>query len=193
MAVFKVARERQDFGEVCKYKDKKDLDNLIYYCGRKSKYIEPVNIQLFGYKAIVSQFIYIQNCSGKRLNTRAHHFILSFNTEKYERFVQRDIIGIIMGFIGREFFAEHQAVLYLHTNTRSHYHVHIIVNPVSFMNYKLFRYDIKDMQRRIAIILKDYHIALQGVSYYDTDGYFRYGDESGLGLYQPLLGKKFYF
>ena len=49
------------------------------------------------------------------------------------------------------------------------------------------------MRRRIAPILRDYRIALQGVSYYDADGYFRYGDESGLGLYQPLFGKKFYF
>ena len=192
MAVFKVARERQDFGEVCKYKDKKDLDNLIYYCGRKSKYIEPVNIQLFGYKAIVNQFLYIQNCSGKSLITRAHHFILSFCTGRYEKFVDKSDIKIIMEWFAREFLEGHQAILCLHTDKPSHYHVHIVIDPVNYNTFTMFRYNIWQIKKKLADELGWYGIALQEITYYDERGHLRRGNETGVGLYHSMLGKDYY-
>ena len=109
------------------------------YCMRKASDILPVNVDLYSPEAVASQFLYIQRCSGKQLDTKAYHYILSFATQKYENFVSVDDIKAIMAFFAHDFLQKHQAVLCLHTNKKTHYHVHIIVDPVSFYNYHKFR------------------------------------------------------
>ena len=86
---------------------------------------------------------------------RAHHFILSFNTGQYEKFVDESTIDIIMYFFALRYLKGHQAVLFLHTNKKSHYHVHIVIDPVNFRTYKTFRYNMKKIKARFCI----YYIA----------------------------------
>lgn len=208
MAIFKVAKrsvnsfnceswngEDGSYEEeiVCKYPDPRDLDNLMKYCFNGARYVLPVNIQLYGPESVASQFLYVQKCSGKNLTTRAHHFILSFNTGQYEKFVDESTIDIIMYFFALRYLKGHQAVLFLHTNKKSHYHVHIVIDPVNFRTYKTFRYNIKELKLDFAsTILKDFGIALQGVTYLNENHKVRIGNESDIYQYQYLLGKVYY-
>ena len=113
MAIFKVARKSVDDVRsntwngydcesvkevICKYRTAEDLDNLMSYCMRKASDILPVNVDLYSPEAVASQFLYIQRCSGKQLDTKAYHYILSFATQKYENFVSVDDIKAIMAF-----------------------------------------------------------------------------------------------
>lgn len=209
MAIFKVARKRVDDVRsntwngydcesvkevICKYRTAEDLDNLMSYCMRKASDILPVNVDLYSPEAVASQFLYIQRCSGKQLDTKAYHYILSFDTQKYENFVSVDDIKAIMAFFAHDFLQKHQAVLCLHTNKKTHYHVHIIVDPVSFYNYHKFRNNMQGMKNRLAFdILSYFHIALEGVSYYDERWKLRESiDETGIDLYQPMIGTRYY-
>ena len=208
MAIFKVAKRKvQDTQvvtwngyddesvdeEVCRYVTPMDLDNLMFYCIKNASYVLPVNVDLYSPKAVASQFLYIQKCSGKQLNTRAYHYILSFNTQKYEEFVREADIRVIMVLFAAEFLQGHQAILCLHTNKKTHYHVHIVVDPINFCNYHKFSNNVQQMQWKLAFeILRDFHIALGGISYYSENGFLKFGKEYGMGQYQYMLGKKYY-
>lgn len=86
------------------------------------------------------------------------------------------------------FFEDYQAVFCIHKDRKSHYHMHIIVNPVSIVTYELFRYDINEMKKKLdTFILKDMRLVLQGESYYDEKGKRCYGEEYGDDLYQYKL------
>lgn len=209
MAIFKVARRKfeEDNGGVfdhsdckmadevvCKYETEEDLYRLIKYCMKpeKASYILPVNLQLFGPEIVAYQFMFIQNYVGKSITTRAHHFILSFCTGRYEKFVDKNDIVIIMEWFAREFLEGHQAILCLHTDKPSHYHVHIVIDPVNYNTFTMFRYNIWQIKKKLADELGWYGIALQGITYYDERGRLRRGNEAGVGLYHSMLGKEYY-
>lgn len=208
MAIFKVAKRRvndvrvttwdgydcePEDEEICKYTTPEDLETLIFYCIKNASYILPVNVEMYSPEAVASQFLYIQKCSGEQLDTKAYHYILSFDTQKYEEFVSEDDIKTIMILFANEFLQGHQAILCLHTNKKSHYHVHIVVDPVNFCDYRKFSNNVWLMQRKLAFeILNGFHVALQGVSYYNENGFLKCGKEYGMGQYQYMLGKKYY-
>ena len=206
MAIFKVAKRRVEdtqvttwdgydceMGdeEICRYTTPEDLDTLMDYCMKKASYILPVNVDMYSPKAVASQFLYIQKCSGKQLNTRAYHYILSFNTQRFEEFLSAADIRVIMALFASEFLQEYQAILCLHMDKKSHYHVHIVVDPINIYNYHKFRNNMRVMLQKLAFeILNDFHIALDGVSYYDAKGRLKYDrDAHGMDLYQNMDNK----
>lgn len=72
MAVFKIIDE-------C-YVNEKDLTNLLHYCCDKAVNRYTYNLFDYGVDSIRNQFLYIQNCKGGELRTRALHYILIFDT-----------------------------------------------------------------------------------------------------------------
>ena len=201
MAMFKVARNRakeeryynydtdQEWteGSVCKYLQPVDVYQLLNYCMNKSVSVY-YNYTAWDADTVAGQFVYIQRCAGKNLATRAHHFILSFDSWKNEKNINTGEMDWIAMRMSQLFFEGYQAVFCMHTDRKSHYHMHIIVNPVNLMTYELFRYDIKEMKRELDwFILKDMKLVLQGESYYDEKGKRCYGEEYGDDLYQYKL------
>ena len=82
MALFKIAEDTN--GNKVKYKEEKDLYNLIDYCIRESKHTEVLGMIPGDSIILTNQFFYTQNCKGGVLDTRALHFILSYDSSGWE-------------------------------------------------------------------------------------------------------------
>lgn len=99
MAIFTIAKNTEEScvyeKESC-YHNKKDLRNLLFYGYNKNRKIVVSNLYNIGMESIYSQFLYLQNRRVKPLNTRALHYILSFDTQGYESDIRcKELVNIM--------------------------------------------------------------------------------------------------
>lgn len=186
MALFKIAEDNN--GNRIKYKKETDLYNLIDYCIRDSKYTEVLGVRPGDSEMLTNQFLYIQNGKGEELDTRALHFILSYDSIgwEWEMNIQKTIesINVLLRIVA-PFIEEYQTIIVAHDNYKN-CNIHIIVNPVSKWTRKIFHYspnELKAFLKELATNLyMIYGLALSGVSYVGEDGKCYWG--SGYFLYE---------
>lgn len=165
MAIFEIKNEE--------YVMETDLSALIHYVCIKSEFIALQGILNIGTELLVNQFLYLQNCAGKRLRTRALHWVLSFDSAGWEWEVDTaKIYNFVRGYMFG-YFAGYQCICAVHDNKKNT-HVHIVTNPVNIADYRLFhmsQMDYKNLCWDLAISLYvSMGVALQGVSYIDREG-----------------------
>lgn len=165
LAIFKIINKR--------YKEINDLDNLIKYVYEKANEVYVEDCYDFGFDGLANQFLYIQSYKGKKLITRALHFVLSFDTRVYgtEGELRNGEI-IVCGIFLLDLFKDYQRFFALHTD-KSHKHLHIIVNPVNKKTMNLYhcsQHELKNQLKQFAgFIYQMYRITLMGISYLDED------------------------
>ena len=184
MAIFTLAKDEK--GNPYKYESKFDLESLVYYCCNKAVYIETGNLYHFDVATYINQMLYLQGCKGKTLNTRALHYILSFNYDEFqEKEKLQEAIKFVAWFNGF-YFKEYQHITVLHTDKQGRYDVHCIVNPVNIHDLRIYHCSTKEFQEWLkdiaASLFMMHKIALQSVSYVDENGVMRYGND--FDLYQ---------
>ena len=193
MAVFAIAANVN--GEPQTYPTEESIRNLVHYVYDKSIYtymnwIVDVNHQA---DLIANQILYCQKCSGKVLQKRALHFILSYDTTGLEREMSRD--QIIQSVFDVELcmsqfkLYEYQYMIGVHDNGKN-IHLHIVINPINVWSRNLLNYGIPDYQRVLkelaGILYLKYRIALAPVSYINENGKLRFGNSGGL-LYENIV------
>ena len=194
MAMFKIVnRSIDESGNEINYKEESDLYNLIYYVCRKGKAIEVQNIFPLGRFRMANQMLYAQHCSGKKLKTRALHFVLSFDTEGWEWEMRGRTFyassAAIWGAAKKFDLKDYQCIMAFHNKPRNR-HIHIIVNPVNLrtnqiLHYNMFQY--KSFLKELALELHmRYGLALAGTSYIDERGRLRFSDEYEI-MYQDRM------
>ena len=195
MAVFKIGTEEN--GKTAVYRTEKDLRNLLFYAYNHSSYTIMEKLYPIGegfMECIYHQFLYLQWRRVKSVNTRALHCILSFDTLRWEKDVDQSKMMEIMHFLNSYLFGEYQHILFLHLDKPSHYHIHMIVNPVNINTLHLFRDTWKDIGCigwQIAELLGEmYNIPLQSFTYRDYDGRIKRGQETGVDLYKDKWVKE---
>lgn len=182
MAVFTIA---EDNGKVAVYPKERDLRNLLFYGYNHSTAMVMRKLYNFGIECIYNQFLYLQWRRVKRLNTRALHYILSFDTQRWEKNLSDCDLTSIMCFVNEYLFREYQHILFLHKNNQTHYHIHIIVNPVNIYTLRMCRDTWEKTEWQIAEILGDmFDMPLQSFTYRDYNGRLKLGNETGIDLYK---------
>lgn len=184
MAIIKLAEDKS--GNVRKYITECEVRNLIDYVIRKSSFTLYNGVQNFmnDTRCIADQILFLQKCYGKPMASKMIHMIISFNTDKYEVFVKREIESIIY-FFENNLFTGYQKILCLHTDKPTHWHIHFLVNPVNPETYRIVSYYMPQIRLQMAFWLDGmYHIAVQGATYYDEKGKLQRGVEEGRFLYQ---------
>lgn len=121
------------------------------------------------------------------METRALHYVLSFDTAKWERFMTLNEVNNCMEKFNLFYFHDYQHICYLH-NKKNQIHFHIVVNPVSITDHKILHYSMEDYRnwyKDMAFTLGvSFGFAIQNISYIDEKGCFRYGNEKGGFMYQ---------
>ncbi len=195
MAVFTVAKNTEDVcvhEKGCCYKNEKDLRNLLFYGYNRSKKTVWNNIYNLGMESIYSQFLYLQKRRVKPLNTRALHYILSFDTKGYESDIRYKEIEDIMHMVPIQCFRGYQCVEFLHMDKPTHYHIHIIINPVDINTLHVCRETFITTGNRLAEWLGImYDMPLQGFTYRNEFGHIVRGKETGSFLYTDRFMKRY--
>lgn len=194
MAVFAIVADDSEDKKQLKYINKSDLLGLIGYTCRKSKYTVPTNLYDFGnYDMFSHQMLYLQDCKGSVLKTRALHFVLSFNVHEFR---ERDKLAEAMrcvSWFGTFYFNEYQSICCLHDDKHGRFDIHYIINPVNVKNYKIFHWSVNDYSEWLKDVAKclfyNHKIALLGTSYIDEKGVMHLVNDSE--LYQDQLIKLF--
>lgn len=184
--------------EVCgretdaRYVSKRDLRNLLFYAYNKRSTMVLNHLYNIGIESIYSQFLYLQNRRVKPLSTRALHYILSFDTQGYESEVDYSLLVNIMCLIQNRCFQEYQCVQFLHMDKPSHYHIHLIINPVNIYDLSVCRENIMTVGRNLSEWLGImYNIPLQSFTYRNEMGSVVWGDETGAYLYKDKFLKNY--
>lgn len=123
------------------------------------------------------------------------HFVLSFDSGRWERWVSVQTAGQCAVHLC-DLFDGHQTVAFVHPK-KGQPHVHFLVNTVSFETGKRFHINSKiiwHLMKEAAEWLSVEHIALMSVSYFDEAGRFRLGchDEDSVYLDSPFYDMGFY-
>ena len=143
-------------------------------------------------ECIYNQFLYLQNRRVKPLNTRALHYILSFDTKGYECNILCKELVNVMNMIPIQCFREYQCVEFLHVDKDTHYHIHIIVNPVNINTLHVCRETFFTIGNTLADWLGVmYDIPLQSFTYRNEDGNIVKGNQTGSFLYMDKFKKKY--
>ena len=195
MAIFTIAKNVEDIGiseRECCYPNKKDLRDLLLYGYNRSKKTVWGNVYNLGMDSIYDQFLYLQKRRVKPLTTRALHYILSFDTQGYERDIRYKEIEKIMYMIPIQCFQEYQCVEFFHMDKPSHFHIHIIVNPVNINTLHVCRETFMTICHTFAYWLGVlYDIPLQAFTYRDENGHIVRGNMTGSFLYMDRFMKKY--
>ena len=176
MAVFKFINERYDY--------KSDMWRLIEYCKKQACSVWSPNMLVYSTKVIYDQFLYYKKYYYKNEGDQLLHFVLSFDSGYWERWVSiqtaiqcaKHLCDLFEGF---------QSVAFLHPK-KGQLHVHFLINTVSFVTGNRFHINSKilwDLRKAAAEWLSLENIALLSVSYFDKDGKFRLGKHDGDSLY----------
>lgn len=186
MAVFTIA---EDNGKAAVYPKERDLRNLLFYGYNHSVSTVMENLYPIGVNSIIeciySQILYQQWRRVKPLTTRALHYILSFDTQRWEKDLDYCKITSTMRVLNANLFNEYQHILFLHIDKQTHYHIHIIVNPINIHTLQMCRDSWEKTGWQIAEWLGVmYDIPLQSFTYRDYDGILRFGKETGIDLYK---------
>ena len=176
MAVFSIGKDWIT-GTTLLYKEKQDLYNLIHYCCDKS--IETVTVNLVDFEdtnTIYNHFVYLQNCKGKELNTRAIHYILSFYVSEFRSDDWLAMAKDCLVKIAMFYFQDYQHIGCLHIDKlekRGTVDFHFIINPVNIRNMKIYHCsasELENLMEDIALVLGTmYNITLNLVYYRDED------------------------
>lgn len=195
MAVFTIAKNAEDMcmhEKECRYPNKKDLRNLLFYGYNRSKKTVWSNVYNLGMDSIFDQFLYLQKRRVKPLTTRALHYILSFDTQGYESDIRYNRLVDVMEMIPVQCFREYQCVEFLHMDKPTHYHIHIIVNSVNIRTLQVCRETFITTGNTIADWLGVmYDIPVQGFTYRNGSGHIVRGRETGSFLYMDKFMEKY--
>ena len=187
MALFKVAKyedEVQEYKDYL-YKTNKDLRNLLFYCRNHCVSSIMTHLYPFGIESIYDQFLYLQKRRYKETYTKALHFIISFDSQNYEKSLDCYTIESIMSMTTKLCFPEHQCISFLHTDKASHKHIHYVVNPVNINDLHIIRWSFWELANKFAEILGSmYEIPLVPVTYQNERGQIVKGYEAGDLTYQ---------
>lgn len=195
MAAFTIAKNVEDacmYERECHYPGKKDLRNLLFYGNNRKSAMVVNNVYDLGMESIYSQFLYLQKRRVKPLNSRALHYILSFDTKGYEWNIKYKELLRIMHMIPIQCFSEYQCVEFLHMDKPTHYHIHIIVNPVNINTLHVCRETFITIGNRLSEWLGImYDIPVQGFTYRNEYGHIVKGNEIGSYLYMDRFVKRY--
>lgn len=195
MAVFTIAKNVENMcihKKECCYTHEKDLRNLLFYGYNRSKKTVWSNLYNLGIESIYYQFLYLQKRRVKPLTTRALHYILSFDTQGYEWDIGYKKLVDIMEMIPVQCFREYQCIEFLHMDKSTHFHIHIIVNPVNIHTLHVCRETFITTGNTIADWLGTmYEIPIQGFTYRNSYGHIVRGRETGSFLYMDKFMKKY--
>lgn len=182
MAIFKIVDN--------KYENERDLCGLIYYVLQRKKCAFSVAAYLIpkSEEIICNQMLYSQRYKGKSLSKRAWHFVITMDSQEWERFFKlKDMCDLADYVIYSELIQGHQQFCAVHTDTQK-LHFHWIVNPVNYFTDEILHFNITEFNRitkDIALKLyMDYGLALQGISYIREDGKMVFGREISPFLYR---------
>lgn len=168
MAIFTIIEE--------KYFYPSELENLIVYVLKYSKRYFTANLYDIDTSLYANQMLYVQNCSGKHLHSRAQHFVISFDSYEWEWEIGEEELEYFTRMIINNYFKPYQIICGIHKGDGG-WHAHIIVNPVSVHDYKLLHWSSYEYQRILWQLAVDLYMtlggALQGVSYIDEQGKVR--------------------
>lgn len=168
-----------------KYMTQEDALNLLNYIIRKSYRYEASRMIVAEEEVIWAQMNYYKKYYGKTDGNQINHYILSFDTQYYERDIELSTIVQCANMLAFKFY-EYQPVWGLHRDS-THYHIHLATNTINIEDGKRFhmnQWEFQRFLRDLAEELSYYHIALLPVSYYDEKGRFRYGNVPGTHLYE---------
>ncbi|MFI3172205.1 MAG: hypothetical protein R3Y58_07565 [Eubacteriales bacterium] len=153
------------------YKTELDFYNLIDYCYRSCIAYESFYLYDLSMKAIADQMLYHQMCKKKVLNTRAIHYIMSFNRKEfgYDYEKQEKQVKRCLSMLNTQFFREYQHVFFLHNDKEGRFDIHMIINPVRVVDLKIYHcspHEFKNMLELIGQYLYGYFgIALYGTNH----------------------------
>lgn len=195
MAVFTIAKNVEDasiYEKECHYPCKKDLRNLLFYGDNRKSAMVVNNVYDLGMESIYSQFLYLQKRRVKPLNSRALHYILSFDTKGYESDIKYKELLNIMHMVPIQCFGGYQCVEFLHMDKPTHHHIHIIVNPVNINTLHVCRETFITVGNRLSEWLgMMYEIPVQGFTYRNDHGHTVKGNETGSYLYMDKFMKRY--
>ena len=161
------------------------MERLVHYVCDKSVYFSTYNLFPLDADGIIGQMLYLQSCKGKKLNTRALHFVLSYDTGGWEWQMEWQEVyeSISAVYIAAETMnvSEYQWCAGVHDEEK-HRHIHFVLNPVNLATKNVLHYNMsqyRDFLKELAWWLyAKFRIALSGVSYIAEDGGMRYVDKS---------------
>lgn len=179
-----------------KYQSESDLRRLISYVYRNACYCTSPNMITKNEGIIAQQFLYIQACYGGELNTRARHWIVSFDSRDWEHWMKRDcVVRYALTMCDMIDFPpeEYQYFCVVHDNP-DHIHIHVIINPVNWANLRIMHLSAGEWQYICRQLAEDLYmrcrVALQGVSYIDEQSRMKWGEDSSTMLY---LDRDYYY
>ena len=130
MALFKIINKDKN-GNNIYYKNEIDIYNLLNYIYRNSFYTQMNGIANAGIENVVSQYLNCQRCHGREFTRRAIHAVISYDTETWEREMNKELvvrsvsaIQLCMSQIGLN---NYQYIICAHDNGNTR-HLHIVIN-----------------------------------------------------------------
>lgn len=187
MALFKIAKyedEAQEYKD-CLYKSNKELRNLLFYCRNHCVSSVMTHLYPFGIECVYDQFLYLQKRRYKETYTKAWHFIISFDSQNYEKDLDCNTIESIMAITTELCLPEYQCISFLHADKPSHRHIHYVVNPVNINDLHILRWSFWELANKFAEILGSmYGIPLVPVTYQNEHGQIIKGYAAGDLVYQ---------
>ena len=141
---------------------------------------------------MTTTYLNCQRCHGREFTRRAIHAVISYDTETWEREMNKELvvrsvsaIQLCMSQIGLN---NYQYIICAHDNGNTR-HLHIVINPVNIYTGTLLNYYVNDLYialKELAKYLYEYcRIALLPVSYIDEKGKLRF-DKNGTCLYENI-------
>lgn len=136
-------------------------------------------------EVIWAQMNYYKQYYGKTEGEQVKHFVLSFQSQKYESDITlsklQRFANILAGL-----FREYQPVWAIHLH-KTHTHLHLVINTVNVINGKRFHMspgEFNQLLEKLADELIYYQVALLPVTYIDESGKMRKGKVPVSFLYQ---------
>lgn len=181
MALLKIAEDKNEPGQIRIYETKQDVEIAVHYVLRDSRRAVCSNIGLFSSECVAAQINYVQRCRVKAMSNRLIHYVLAFDSYGIEREIGIGIAWSIMNLINITFFPEYQKIICMHTDTPSHLHMHILINPVNLADYSLLRCNFEAFKKELAVWLGEvYQIALVSETFLDVNDKLRWGKDEVL-------------
>ncbi len=168
-----------------KYETDRDAICLLEYVIKNSYCWNALGMLCGNIEVLWAQIKYYKRYYGKDNRNLLNHYVLSFDTCHYEKDVEFHTILMCANMLSRYFY-EYQPIWGIHLHD-THYHIHIVTNTINVRNGKRYhagKGEFKNFLLWLANELKDYHIALLGVTYYDERGHLKYGDVPSNYLYE---------
>ena len=182
MAIFTVGKrmdESKETYDTIYYPQIEDFIRLVHYCYDKCVWWDYHLLYRLGIDSMIDQMLYLQNFTGKKLNTRAIHYILSVEYDELRQKDKHEEAKDICRWLNAWCLREHQHMTFLHHDKWGRYDIHIIANPINYYTlnkYHCSKNELNNMIREIAEVLYyEAVIAIQGYSYITKGGRLKFG------------------